>query len=136
MTQNFHEHLERPEVKPPSERATGLVFAAVAAIVAYLNRDSQAVLWAAGGASMALALLSLAAPRLLKPLNIVWFRFGLLLHRIVNPLVMAILFYGIVTPAGFLMRRVRDPLNARGRGDNGSFWLARHEPPGSMKNQF
>ena len=136
MTQNFHEHVERPEVAPPSERATGLVFAAVAAIVAYLYRDNQSVLWVAGGASMALVLLSLAAPRLLKPLNIVWFRFGLLLHRIVNPLVMAVLFFGVMMPGGLLMRLFRDPLNRRGRAEAGSFWTERCEPPGSMKNQF
>jgi hypothetical protein len=88
MPKNFHESFDGGEVRPPSERATGLVFAAVALIVAVLWRNSPTVLWGALGIAAMLAIVSLIAPVLLKPLNMLWFRFGLLLHRVVNPVVM------------------------------------------------
>ncbi len=92
MSKNFHEGFAGGEVKPPTERATGLVFVAVALIVALLWRNSSTVLWVALGSAATLAIVSLLAPALLKPLNMLWFRFGLLLHRIVNPIVMFAIF--------------------------------------------
>ena len=87
-SRNFHESYVEGEIKPPSERSTGLAFAAVAVIVAVLSRNSPTVPWIALAFAMGLAAASLFAPALLKPLNILWFQFGLLMHRIVNPVVM------------------------------------------------
>ena len=106
MASNFHESFAAGDVKPPSERATGLVFAAVALVVAFSWRRTEALMWWALAIAAALALVSLMAPRLLKPLNILWFKFGLLLHRIVNPLVMFALFALVFVPAGAIMRLV------------------------------
>jgi len=69
VSKNFHESFAGGEVKPPSDRATGLVFAAVALIVAVAWRNSPTVLWAALGVAVMLAIVSLLAPALLKPLN-------------------------------------------------------------------
>jgi hypothetical protein len=77
MLTNFHESYAGSEIKPPSERSTGLLFAIVAVIVAGLWRNSPTVLWVGLG----MAAVSLIAPVLLKPINILWFQFGLLLHR-------------------------------------------------------
>ena len=113
MVKNFHESFSGGEVKPPPERATGLVFAAVALIVAVLWRNSPTVLWVALSVSAMLAIVSLLAPVFLKPLNMVWFRFGLLLHRVVNPIVMFAVFALVFVPAGAIMRLWHDPLKAR-----------------------
>src|SRR5215813_4282112 len=110
---NFHEHYGSGDVKPPSERSTGLVFAAVAVIVAVLNRGSPVAPWVALAVSVLLVAVSLGAPRLLRPLNIFWFRLGLLLHGIVNPLVMLVLFAVVFIPAGLVMRLRNDPQRAR-----------------------
>jgi hypothetical protein len=140
MGRNFHEGYRHAEVKPPSERATGLVFTTVALIVAAWWRNSPVVPWIAIGLAGVLALASLAAPWLLKPLNLAWFQFGLVLHRVVNPLVMFVMFALVFVPTGFLMRLWHDPLRSRRVGRTGStYWVDRMESarsPGSMTNQF
>src|SRR5262245_38344505 len=113
MQTNFHESYAGAEVKPPSERSTGLVFAAMAAIIGVLWRHSPTVPWLATAAAMGLTAVSLFAPVLLKPLNILWFHLGLLLHRVVNPVVMFAMFALVFVPAGMIMGIWRDPLRSR-----------------------
>jgi hypothetical protein len=65
---------------------------------------------------------------------------GLVLYKIVNPIVMALLFFSTITPVGFLMRLSgKDPMRLRHDPAATSYWIAR-EPPGppaeSMRNQF
>lgn len=139
MRGDFHESFAAPDVKPPSERATGLVFAAVAVIVAVLWRSEPTVLRWALGIAVGLGVVSLIAPALLRPLNILWFRFGLLLHRVVNPIVMFVLFALVFVPAGVMMRLWHDPLRLRRKPDLRSYWIDRRQsgpPAGSMRNQF
>jgi hypothetical protein len=139
MPGDFHEHYAVGEVSAPSERATGLVFAAVAVIVALLWRNSPTVPWVALAIAGGLAAISLIAPTLLKPLNVLWFRFGLLLHRIVNPVVMFAIFALVFVPTGMLMRIWRDPLRSRRLPTSSSYWIDRRETDGnagSMTNQF
>jgi hypothetical protein len=139
MPTNFHESYARDEIKPPSERATGLVFAAVAVIVAVLWRSNLAVVLVALGTAMLLTAVSLIVPVLLKSLNIVWFQFGLLLHRVVSPLVMFAVFAAVFVPAGAIMRLRRDPLRSRRTTGVSTYWIERSESGGteaSMTNQF
>ena len=139
MPTNFHESYTGSEIKPPSERSTGLLFAAVAVIVAVLWRNSPTVLWVALGMATMFAAASLIVPVLLKPLNIVWFQFGLLLHRVVNPLVMFAIFAVVFVPAGMIMRVWRDPLRSRRSTGVSTYWIERRDSEGtegSMTNQF
>src|SRR5262245_73755 len=101
--QNFHESYSPEAVKPPSARSTGLVFAAVAVLVAIAYRHSPIILPIAVGAALILIGLSYLAPRVLEPLNIVWFKIGMLMHRVVNPLVMFLMFAVAIVPMGALM---------------------------------
>jgi hypothetical protein len=136
---NFHESFATSEVSPPSARGTGLVFAVAALIVAILWRDEFWVALASAGVAAALAIVSLTAPRLLQPLNVLWFRFGLVLHRIVNPIVMFLLFALVFVPAGFIMRLCYDPLRLRRNPHASTYWIGRDESgnaPTSMRNQF
>jgi hypothetical protein len=137
--QDFHESYARGHINPPSERSTGLAFAAVAVIVAAWRRDTPNVALAALAVAAGLASLSLVAPRLLKPLNILWFNIGQLLHRIVNPLVMLVIFTLVFTPAGALMRLWYDPLRSRRAGPDVTYWIDRaseRQQAVSMTNQF
>src|SRR5262245_34422618 len=138
MRTNFHESFAGSEIKPPSERSTGLLFAGVAVVLAVLWRNSLTVLWVALGMAAILAPVSLMAPRLLKPMNILWFRFGLLLHRIVNPIVMFAIFALVFVPAGMIMRIWRDPLRSWRMRAASTYWIDRRETgaAGSMTNQF
>src|SRR5262245_30264997 len=113
MQTNFHESYAGNEIKPPLERSTGLLFAAVAAIVAALWRNSPSVFWVGFVMAAMLAAVSLIAPVLLKPINILWFQFGLLLHRVVSPIVMFAMFAVVFVPAGAVVRLCRDPLKRR-----------------------
>ena len=86
-----------------------------------------------------LAAVSLIAPVLLKPINILWFQFGLLLHRVVNPIVMFAVFALVFVPAGAIMRLWRDPLRSRRTTGASTYWIERRESgdtEGSMTNQF
>jgi hypothetical protein len=140
MLTNFHESYAGSEIKPPSERSTGLVFAALAAILAISWRNSPTLPLVALGMAAMLATVSLIAPVLLKPLNILWFQFGLLLHRVVNPIVMFAVFAAVFVPAGAMIRLWRDPLRLRRRTTEAStYWIERSESgnaAGSMTNQF
>ena len=139
VPKNFHESYATGDVRPPSDPAASLVFAAVTLIIAVLWRNSSTVLWVALGIAAMLAIVSLIAPVLLKPLNMLWFRFGLLLHRVVNPIVMFVIFALVFVPAGAIMRLRHDPLRVRRARDASSYWIDDGEgeaTAGSMTNQF
>jgi hypothetical protein len=74
------------------------------------------------------------------PFNRLWLKFGLLLHKLVNPIMMAFVFFGAVLPTGLIMRALgKDPLRLKRRPDANSYWIERHPPgpaPKSMKDQF
>ncbi len=129
------------EVKTASNRSFGFVFATVFSIIACMPLLSgDAPRW--WSLIIAAAFLAIAAfyPSVLALPNRLWTRFGLLLHRIVNPLVMGILFFLVVTPIALLMRLVgKRPLETRPDAGAKSYWV-RREPPGpapdTMKQQF
>lgn len=137
-----HEDLARRHVVGRgSDRGFGIVFAvAFAAIALYPLLAAGAPRWWAAVVAAGFAVVAVAAPRLLKPLNALWFRFGEGLHRVVSPLVLGLIFYLAVAPTGLLMRLFgKDPLRLRFEPDRPTYWIPR-EPPGpapdSMRHQF
>jgi hypothetical protein len=136
---SFHESYDQGEIKPPNERSTGLVFAAAAVIFAFGWRHHAVVPWVGLGAAAVFAALALLKPQLLGPLNIFWFRLGLALHKIVNPIVMFALFAVAIIPAGLVTRIFWDPLYRRRNPSTSSYWIessSSGQPRRSMKNQF
>jgi hypothetical protein len=129
------------DLKPGSDRNFGFVFAAVFALIGcWPLVHGQAPRWLILGLAAALAVAAAAVPSILRPLNLVWFRFGLLLHRVVSPLVMGLVFLLCVTPIAWLMRLLgKDQLGLHRNSAAKSYWIMR-EPPGpsptSLKNQF
>jgi predicted membrane metal-binding protein len=128
-------------IKPPSERSFGFVFAAVFAVIALLPllKGHGPRIWAIGLA-LAFALVAGLAPKLLAPLNRLWFRFGLLLHKFVNPMVMGAIYGLVIIPAGLIMRASKkDPLRLRREPQADSYWIKR-DPAGpaaeSMTHPF
>lgn len=130
------------EVKMGSERGFGLVFAVVFAIVGFwplLWGHGTVRIWALVVAAVFFALAYLA-PSVLKPLNRLWFLFGMLLSKIVSPIVMGIIFFGTVTPTG-LLRRLRnpDPLHQKLDKSAKSYWVIRGSDQAvgsSMRKQY
>jgi hypothetical protein len=128
-------------VMQSSDRAFGLVFTGVFLLVGlWPLLDRAGPRWWAVGLAGLFLVASLAVPRLLAPLNRAWARFGRLLHRVVNPIVMALLYFGVVTPMGLLRRAlIRDPLHLARDPEAESYWIERDPPgpaPEAMKQQF
>lgn len=138
----IHEDLSRAQtVKKSSDRFFGLTFFVVFLIIALWpllwQRSIQPV---ALGIALALLAVSLIVPMWLAPLNRLWLKFGELLHRITSPIILGIMFFGVITPVGFLMRLAgKDLLRMKFDPHCTSYWV-RREPPGpdkaSLKRQF
>ena len=138
----LHEDIRREHVVvTSSDRSFGLTFAGFFALLAGLSWWRGGERWPYYvGAAAAFALVALALPRLLAPLNWVWTKLGLLLFKVVNPVVMFVLFAVTIVPIGLIRRALgKDSLRLRFEPDAPSYWIPR-EPPGpspeSMKNQF
>lgn len=138
----MHEDLRREhEVKRSSDRSFGIVFAVVFALVGLypLLSGGSPRLWALGVGAVFL-ILALAWQSALSPLNELWARFGLLLHHVVNPVVMALLFFTTVLPIGLLMRLAgKDLLKLKRDPTARSYWIERKPPgpaPETMIHQF
>ena len=137
-----HESLLRDEaIEPSSNRAFGLVFATVFALIGTfpLLSGDDVRLWSLAIAA-AFLVVALTLPSVLTQLNRLWLRFGLLLHRIVSPVVLGIMFFLVVTPTGFVMRLLgKDPLRLRYDKAASTYWIER-TPPGppadSLDRQF
>ena len=138
-----HEDVSRAHaVTVGSDRSFGIVFTVFCAIVAgvQLWYGSTTAAWGWLAAATLFAAFALVYSRALRPLNILWFKFGMLLHRIVSPLVLGIMFYGVFTPIGFWLRLIgKRPLNLAYDEKADSYWIERRPPgppPGSFNNQF
>ena len=128
-------------MKMGSERTFGVAFAVVFTVIGLfpLMGGGAPRAWALTLAGVLLAL-ALVKPALLAPLNRAWFRVALVLQRVVSLLAMGVLFYGVVTPTGLIMRGLgKDLLRLRYDRQANSYWLHR-DPPGppadSMEQQF
>ena len=137
-----HESFAREaEVRGSSDRTFGVVMTLFFSLLAFYPalRGGTVRIWAVAIAA-AFLLPALVRPTLLHGLNHLWMRLGLLLHRIVSPVVLAFLFYVVFTPFGFVMRLMgSDPMRRRIDPSAPSYWVLR-DPPGpdgaSMANQF
>ena len=112
----IHENLGRThEVKSGSDRSFGLLFAAIfLAISLWPLLDAASPRWWALAVAALFLCLAVVRPASLAPLNRLWFRLGLLLHRIANPVVMGVLLYLVFTPVGLVCRaRGMDLLNRK-----------------------
>lgn len=137
-----HENLTPNEVpRGSSDRSFGVVFGAVFLLLAFLPLFSTGHIrvWAVI-ASAAFFFVAVVLPKALAPLNRIWTRLGLLLHHIVSPIMLGILFYLFVTPMGYLMRLVgKDFLRLHFDSSADSYWIERKPPgprPDSLNNQF
>ncbi len=138
----FHENLSnRGEARSSSNRSFGFVFTVAFAVIGlWPAMSGTAIRWWAIAIAASFLIAGLAKPSLLSPLNRLWTQFGLLLNRITSPLLMALIFFLVVTPIGLTMRLLgKRPLDLKFDPNARSYWIKR-EPPGpapeTMKNQF
>ena len=125
------------EINRSSNKNFAIVFSIVFIIIAFwpLLDDKSYRLWAII-ISLIFLILALIDSKLLTPLNDLWFKIGILLGKIVSPLVMGIIFFVIVTPIALLMKLFKkDVLNLKFNKNN-SYWIEKDRNKSKMKNQF
>jgi hypothetical protein len=117
----------------PSNRSFGWTFTGVFALGAILYP------WVIALAA-ATALVTLVRAQWLAPLNRAWMAFGAVLHRVVSPVVLGIIYFGVFTPVAYVMRAAgRDVLARRFDKQLPSYWIDRDPPgppDGSFRNMF
>lgn len=127
----------------PSERRFGLLFTAVFGLIAVygwlFKGFAPLVVIILLTVGLVFALTAIIVPKVLAPFNKAWFFLGQFLGKIVSPLVLGIIFFGVLTPVGLITRLFgRDELRLK-RSQKETYWLER-APPGpsgeSFKNQF
>ena len=135
------DYTEHTSIKVGSEKSFGIVFALVFGGIALwpLFEGGSVRFWslAVGGGFF---LVAFVKPVILRPLNKLWFQFGLALGKIMTPIVMSFLFLVVVTPIALIMRAFgKDSLKLKLDSKAVTYWVDRAEPgplPGSMRNQF
>ena len=125
------------DIKVGSNKSFGIVFFVVFLLISLypLINSENVRLWSLA-VSCIFLILGILNSNLLSPLNKIWFKFGILLGRIISPIVMGIIFFLVVTPIAFIMRLLgKDLLNLK-YNDNQSYWIEKSGPKSKMKNQF
>ena len=123
--------------KLPTNKNFGLVFSVIFLIISLfpLINDGSLRIWSLIVSTVFL-FLGLINSKILTPLNKIWFRFGLLLGRIVSPVIIGVIFFFVVTPTALIMRLIgKDLLNLK-FNKHQSYWIEKSGPQSKMKNQF
>ena len=138
----MHEDLDRAEeIKLSSDRSFGIVFLLVfLAMGIWMVLGSHPEGWLFLAGSVILFVVTLARPSILNPLNRAWFKFGLLLGQVVNPLILGVVFFLVITPMAVIRRLLgKDSLRLKSKPSLESYWIDRNPlgpKPGSMTRQF
>ena len=125
------------DIKISSNRSFGIVFFVVFLLIALypIIIGHNLRLWSLA-ISLIFLFLGLANSKILTPFNKLWFKFGILLGKLISPLIMGVIFFLVVTPIGILMRMLnKDLLNLKFNNTN-TYWIEKTEPKSKMKNQF
>jgi hypothetical protein len=149
MRPSFHEDFSRKEeVKGSSDRGFGLTVGGILLAIAVVRTllhlwDGTPAGWlelVLGGIGLILIGFGLIAPARLAPLNRAWIRLGLILFKVVNPVVLGLIYLTTIVPIGLTMRLMgRDLLNRKLDRQAASYWVMRDPPgpePESMIRQF
>ncbi len=125
------------DIKINSNRSFGIVFFVVFFLIALypLIHNEEIRIWSLI-ISLIFLILGLINSRILTPFNKLWFKFGILLGKVVSPIIMGLIFFLVVTPIGLIMRLLgKDLLNLK-YNKNKTYWIEKNGPKSKMKNQF
>ena len=130
--------VDSDKIKISSNRSFGLLFFVVFLIVSLwpLTYEGSIRIWSVVISAVFL-ILGLINSKLLTPLNLLWFKFGMILGAIISPIVMGIVFFLVVTPTGLILRIMgKDLLNKKYEKKKETYWIKRNAYIGTMKRQF
>jgi Saxitoxin biosynthesis operon protein SxtJ len=144
MKPSFHEDFSRhDDVESGTDRSFGLTVGGILLLIAAARSYFHGLGWVQyglAGIGVALILLGLIAPSSLHGLHRAWVRLGLIMFRVINPVVLGLIYAVVIVPIGFLMRLTgRDPLHLKFDARAASYWVTRDPPgpaPDSMTDQF
>ena len=125
------------DLKIGSNKSFGIVFFIVFLIIGLypLVNNEELRIWSLI-ISLFFLILGSINSKILTPLNKIWFKFGILLGRIVSPIIMGVIFFLVVTPIALIMRIIgKDLLNLKFNKEK-SYWIEKTGPKSKMKNQF
>ena len=126
--------------KPASDKSFGLLVAFILFLLSiyFIYSDSSYLTHTSSLTALAI-LISLTIPKLFAPLNFIWFKLGLLLSRIVNPVVLGIMYFILISPLAIILRLFgRDELRLYNK-QGSSKWIIRDQQeidPKSFRNQY
>ncbi len=120
-----------------SNKNFGLVFFFFFLVISFypLINDKEIRIWSIFVAIFFLILGVLNSP-ILTPLNKIWYKFGIILGKVISPLIMGVIFFLIVTPTGIFMRILKKDLLNLKYNNKSSYWILKRGPKSKMKNQF
>ena len=125
------------KLKPGSNRSFGLVFFVVFLLIALypiLNDNTVNIVLLV--TSIVFLILGLVNSKLLSPLNFLWFKFGILIGKLISPLIMGFIFFLVVTPIGLLMKLFRKDLLNLKFNNKETYWIKKEPEKLNMKDQF
>ncbi len=125
------------KIKVGSNRGFGIVFFIVFILIGIypLINNDELRLWSIL-LSLIFLTLGLINSNFLTPLNILWFKFGIFLGKVVSPLILGFIFFIVVTPTGILVRFFKKDLLNLKFNSKKSYWIEKSGPKSKMKNQF
>ncbi len=125
------------DIKLPSNRSFGIVFFIFFLIIALwpILNDEKIRYWSFI-ISITFLILGILNSKLLSPLNKLWMKFGLFLGNIISPIVMGIIYFGVVTPTGLMMKLFRKDILKLKKNNSETYWVTKDNSNNNMKNQF
>ena len=129
--------MNQNDVKIGSNKSFGIVFFIVFLLISLhplINQENIRI-WALI-ISLIFLILGLLNSKILNPFNKLWFKFGIILGRIISPLVMGIIFFFVVTPIALLMKLLKKDLLNLKFNKTKTYWIEKSGPKSKMKNQF
>ena len=130
--------IPKSKIKMSSNRSFGLVFFFVFIIIGLwpLKNNGELRIYFIF-LSMPFLILGLLNSKILNPLNLLWFKFGIKIGSIMAPVVMGIVFFLVVTPTGLIMKLFgKKMLDAPFNKSKKSYWIICDKQTSSMKKQF
>ena len=125
------------KIKVSSNKSFGIVFSIFFLLISvYPLLNSDPIYYWSLFISFIFLVLGLMNSKILSPLNLLWFKFGILLGKIVSPVVMGIIFFLVVTPISIILKIFgKDVLNLK-FNNNKTYWIEKNGPKSNMKKQF
>ena len=123
--------------KKKSNKSFGILFFIVFLIIGFwpLTNGEEIRFWSIL-ISLLFLILGFLNSKILTPLSYAWIKLGLFLGKFITPIVMAIIFYLIISPFGVVIRLFGKDLLMKKNSKKSSYWIKREKKMNSMKMQF